>query len=485
MRAEPGLRTAAVLGIFLGTSAVVISTLPSPWPQLLLVLVALPFLGLISGNLRKLLLGVALLDIPLQLDTHLGFRPDLADLGSLGGWSISATTFALCGLYGLWAIELLGRVGRRARPDWRASLPATVYLACVGLSLLIAEDVTAGTFQLVLLAQMLLLYVYIVSTIRTREDVVFVLTLLLGGLLAESALMIALHFIGQNVAIPGIAGRVSSTVTAQGQDLRIGGTIGSANSAAIYLSLLLAPALSVLLTPLGPWRKRLAFVALTAGAGALLVTLSRGGWVAFGVSAVIVCVLATRRRWLSPSAPAALAGLAVVAALMFQDTIADRLVGYDEGSAHSRVPLMQLAIRIIEDQPVLGVGANNYGLAMQRYVTPDFSDYGGEWLYLVHNNYLLVWAETGVPGLVAFLWFVLATVWMGWRAWRRNDRLLAPLALGLTAALIGHLIYMSVDLFNDRAHTQTLWVSAALLACISKIPVHGRALITAGRRQAG
>jgi putative inorganic carbon (HCO3(-)) transporter len=470
MRGTADLLAAGVVGTCLGGCIVATSTLPSPWQPLILLVAACPFLVMITGNLRKLLLAAALLDIPLQLGVHPGYRVEVAELGGLGGWDLSVTTLALGGLYALWAIELLGRTGARAHPDWRSSLPAGAYVACVAVSLVVARDATLASFQVALLAQVFLLYLYIVSRIRTRDEIAFVVTLLLAGLLGEALLMIGLRLAGESVSLPGVVGRLSVSDVARGQEFRVGGTIGSANAAAIYLSLLLALAVTVLLTPLGRWRKRLALLALAFGAGALITTLARGGWVAFAVSTAIVCFFAYRRGWLSARVPLVLVALVLLLALAFHDTIALRLASDDQGSAYSRVPLMRLALRIIDDHPALGIGANNYVLEMQRYVTPDFSDYGGEWLYLVHNHYLLVWAETGISGLIAFLWFLLATLLTGCRAWQREDRLLAPLALGLTAAMVGQMLCMSVDLFNDRAQTQAMWVCAALLVSVRLVP---------------
>ncbi|MBV9171063.1 MAG: O-antigen ligase family protein [Chloroflexi bacterium] len=471
MQASGGMRAASAVGVCLGAATLVITALPSPMLQLGLLGLVCPLVAVLSGNLRRVLLAAVLLDTPLLLGTHLGYRPDLADFGGLVGWDISVTTLALAGLYALWAMNLLGRVGATHRPAWRASLPGAAYLACVAVSMLVAEDVTAASFQLALIAQMFLLYLYMVSVVRTREDIVFLVTVLVTALAGEALLMVAQGLGGSSFSIPSITGRVPLSTLTQGQASRIGGTIGSANAAAIYLSLLLAPAISVLLTPLGRWRKRLALLAIVLGAGALILTLARGGWVAFAISVAIMCLLAHRRGWLPITAPVALIGLVLLVGLVFRTTIETRLVAYDEGSAASRIPLMQLALRIIEEHPLLGVGANNYVLAMQRYATPNFSDYGGDWLYLVHNHYLLVWAETGFIGLVAFLWFLAATLRAGWRAWQTNDRLVGALALGFTAAMVGHLVYMNVDLFNDRAQTQTLWVCAALLVCISRVEV--------------
>jgi O-antigen ligase len=81
-------------------------------------------------------------------------------------------------------------------------------------------------------------------------------------------------------------------------------------------------------------------------------------------------------------------------ALVFHENVSRRLTADDGGSARSRVPLMKMAVNIISDRPTLGVGANNYTQAL-RPRTPEF---GNEWLYTVHNQYLLVWAEGGRAG---------------------------------------------------------------------------------------
>jgi len=124
-----------------------------------------------------------------------------------------------------------------------------------------------------------------------------------------------------------------------------------------------------------------------------------------------------------------------------------------------------MAWEIIADQPALGVGANNYTQALEPR-TPEF---GNEWLFTVHNQYLLVWAETGAVGLAAYLWFLLATLRRGWQRWKRTDPLLAPLALGFTAALMGQMLHMQVDIYSSRPQVQLLFVVAALIGVMSRI----------------
>jgi O-antigen ligase len=149
-------------------------------------------------------------------------------------------------------------------------------------------------------------------------------------------------------------------------------------------------------------------------------------------------------------------------AVLFQNAITARLSTNvaNERAAYSRVPLVHLAFRMIEENPVRGVGANNFVLRMEDYVTQDTRN---EWLSTVHNKYLLVWSETGTPAFCAFLWFLVITFRRGWQCWLQSyDSLLAFLGLGLTAAVLGFSIHMLVDAFNG--YPDMLWVLAALVA---------------------
>ena len=124
-----------------------------------------------------------------------------------------------------------------------------------------------------------------------------------------------------------------------------------------------------------------------------------------------------------------------------------------------------MGLRIIEDHPVLGVGAGNCHHAL--LAEAGAATYRTVWLHAIHNKYVLVAAETGILGLIFFLWFLCATVRQGWAGWNFRDRMLSPIALGLTAAILGQMVHMSVDRFNARSDVQMLWCCAGLVAAIS------------------
>jgi putative inorganic carbon (HCO3(-)) transporter len=422
-----------------------------------------PFIAMIVGNVRRMLLTIIMLDIPFQLDTNLRYRTEAAELGAIGGFNISLTTICLAVLYALWLGELLTRSQPQSHARFHVSFSLSLYLAFVVLSVVVAHDVELATFELLLLVQMFLLYTYIANTVRTRQDVLFIVTLLLIGLVLESLIMIGVYFVGQDFSIAGISTNVDPSYR---QVSRVGGTLGSPIIAASYLSLLLAPAIGLLLTGVARWYKWLAVFAFSFGAVALILTLSRGGWLALVLSLTVLCLLAWHRGWLSPTIPFALVIVVILLSLLFQNAILTRIFGDDMGSANSRIPLMKLAFRIINDNPVFGAGANNFAIMINRYATPEF---GGEWLYVVHNKYLLVWAETGIGGLVMLISFLIATIRRGWQCWKFNDRFLSPLALGFTGAIVGQMAHMFIDVFHTRSQVQLLWLVASLIIAMGNM----------------
>jgi putative inorganic carbon (HCO3(-)) transporter len=421
----------------------------------------------VAGGGRTILLAVLLLDIPLHVEKNFYYLDDAAEFGAISGFAISLTTLALAGLYAAWLVDRL--TGRdRASVPTALVRPLGAFLCVAAATVVVARDIGLYSRGLFLWVELFLVYVYLVGNIRSREDVHFVVTWLFAGLVLESLIILGLGLTGHSFDVVGFKGRVDESTGEWGA--RFAGTVGSPNNAGEYLELLLAPAVAVLASTVGRFCKTLAGLGLALGLAALIGTFSRGGWLATALSMAIVCVALWRRGRLSRVVPW-LAGVVVAVALIFHDSISARLTGDDYGAAHARVPLMTTAFRMIGDQPLLGVGLNNFTAALPDYA-PLHQDNG--FLYTVHNQYLNIWTETGVVGLAAFLWFLIGTVRHGLNGWKLGDPLLSPLALGFTAGLAGQmLVHMHVDQFNNRPQLQLLVTVAALLGSMSRMEMPG------------
>jgi O-antigen ligase len=123
---------------------------------------------------------------------------------------------------------------------------------------------------------------------------------------------------------------------------------------------------------------------------------------------------------------------------------------------------------MIEDHPLVGVGANNFSLGMRPYLAHAFS---GEFIYTVHNCYLRVWAETGLGGLIAFVSFMIAVIYKAFRTWQMQDNLLSAMALGCAAAVTGSMVQMTVEPFRGGGAGHCLWLFGGLVVVMYRLSV--------------
>lgn len=231
---------------------------------------------------------------------------------------------------------------------------------------------------------------------------------------------------------------------------RASGLLEAANSfgwaLVSFCPVILVPAL-LAKEALSQWVRGLCFVSFVAGTVALLLTFSRGSWMAFAAVLPLLAVLVLsalpareRGRMLVGLAGALL--LLVLCGLPFLPALSARVLGDDEGAAESRWPLMEVATAMIQDHPLLGVGLSNYEAVMRRYDrTPDFIT--EHFPYPVHNLYLHVAVEAGIPVLLCLLALVGVALVCGWQAWRRTapEHVLArAMAGGLMIGMIAYLI---------------------------------------------
>jgi O-antigen ligase len=133
-----------------------------------------------------------------------------------------------------------------------------------------------------------------------------------------------------------------------------------------------------------------------------------------------------------------------------------------EGSAAERFEIQKVALQIVVDNPVFGVGLGAYPLANARYA-PELGRKDA------HNTYLNLAAELGLPGLVLWCALVLSVL----RYAYRSRRLAAPGELATQQAWIERALwaYLVASMFGSYAKLTfpylllaVLWCSATLLA---------------------
>lgn len=226
------------------------------------------------------------------------------------------------------------------------------------------------------------------------------------------------------------------------------------------------------------WRVRLlALAVLVASSLMLLLTLSRGGWAAAVLGGFAVVVVFARVGVLKPHQLAGLSLLCVigaVTAVAAYPQLLLRLTGSDERSIESRVLLSDQALTIIRANPVMGVGYGGYNRASFAYNGPLYATVSADFQeqlhkVVVHNGYLLLAAELGIPAMLLFIVIFLGFVRLPWPLHRWRDPAWLALAIGLSAGLLGQLLYVSSDNYYADVRVFMLWLSAGLLQAVVRI----------------
>jgi O-antigen ligase len=88
-------------------------------------------------------------------------------------------------------------------------------------------------------------------------------------------------------------------------------------------------------------------------------------------------------------------------------------------TTRTRIECFYTSIQLIRDNPWFGVGPKNVNSEALKYRREhDFPD----WVYQhMHNNVLQIAAETGIPGLMLWLWFMLRLAWDSARGYRQAN----------------------------------------------------------------
>ena len=196
------------------------------------------------------------------------------------------------------------------------------------------------------------------------------------------------------------------------------GTLGRANFVGAYLAMLLPPNLALILVTRRRW-VRLAGTTLALGEMiVVMLTLSRGAWLAAGIAVGAFALL-----WFWPRLPrlwraVVLVGGGVVLVSIVGGTL---WLGRTAGSTAARLTIWRATLALIIRRPLLGYGPDALGLVFPNVYPPQLVYYHGRGIGVDRaHNLFLDWAvTTGLVGLLAELVLLMAFMRVGWRAVHR------------------------------------------------------------------
>jgi O-antigen ligase len=168
------------------------------------------------------------------------------------------------------------------------------------------------------------------------------------------------------------------------------------------------------------------------GGIAILTTYSRGSWIGLSVGLMVMVsldIMSKQSKIRKYARVFLLASLfvGVFGAIKFGDTVVNRLFFDDrEEILDGRQSLEQEGILVLQKNPVLGVGYSNEHFYARKA--------------FVHNLYILIPSEIGIPGLVFFAWFLLEFLRLIFKGYRSKIPFVKNYSHGLIGSLVGFLL---------------------------------------------
>ncbi|HJR05357.1 MAG TPA: O-antigen ligase family protein, partial [Methylomirabilota bacterium] len=222
----------------------------------------------------------------------------------------------------------------------------------------------------------------------------------------------------------------------------------------------------------GPAFRRWAPIPWLVSLAGLVVTFTRGAWIAFAAGALAWLPLARRAGWIAVGTVllVAVALLATPASVrqrsLTLSELHQRLVQMAdprEAGARERVYMWRSGLAMWREHPLLGVGPGGVKREFPRFARPEAAK---QHTSHVHNTPLQILVERGALGAAAWLWIWIAFYAHALRLWwrlpaeaGRERALVAGSLAAITGFLLGGLTEYN---FGDSEVVMVAWALMAL-----------------------
>jgi len=227
---------------------------------------------------------------------------------------------------------------------------------------------------------------------------------------------------------------------------RVSSSFGNPNDFSGYLCMLIpVSACLIFFRQKESWTKKiLLIIVLCILSSAMILTYSKGAWSGLIISLAIIFVFQSKNKKHKLKKIlfiiGSVAGLVMILFTITYIQNGDWLWDVVKKTASSRLYIWQAALKMIQNQPVLGHGINTF-----HAVSPFYRVNGNGGGY-AHNCYIQMAAEIGLVGLTMFIWIVVSLFQLGLKGLASvEDRLHRAVLLGLLAGILGFLIHSMVD----------------------------------------
>jgi len=411
--------------------------------------VSLFVLGLMPSSFRKPFVGLCLFSLLAYMrlqDLSWGFARDIR-------WSFYVAIVMFAG-----ALVSARERNYMAR-DWRCYV-MVLLSALIGLSIVYAGEygpsVTTGYTEF---GKIIVISLFTTGIVSTRER----LRLLLW------VIALSFGFFGLKAGLVGILSLGQQQIL-QGP----GGMLKDNNDFALGLAMGIPMMWHIASSEKRVALRRLFLILVPMTALTIMMTHSRGGFLALGAGAFVLAWRARNRV----AALSMLTILGLAGVLMAPASYVERIqliANYEEdASSRARLKAWSIAQSMILDRPLFGVGFGGFEREYSRFDPEE--EQGGVALkpgeaHVAHNSYLQIWAECGSLAFILYLVLVMGSFWDLRRIRKEaSQRYHSSWILNYTTMFEASLVTFVVgSTFLNRAHFDLFYHWVALVVAFTVI----------------
>ncbi len=340
------------------------------------------------------------------------------------------------GLLGAVAVTALFVVGSAARPKHRLE-PVIFgpymlfYLLCIGGALAASLSTSLSLRFFFFHATSFLIMLLTVSSVKRFEQLRLMVALVVAGITVAALYGCYQGYVGVDI----VASQQDMNVN-YGMPGRVYSFFDNPNNFAELLVMLIPLDLGILLSAKTVRGRFWSFVALIPCVAAIGFTYSRSGWIGL---ALAVCVFIALENW--RLVPVMLV-LGVCAIPFLPETIYNRILtigNMKDSSTSYRFAIYDASADLMRDHWYKGVGLGSDVMKQAFHAYPAMFD--GSYPIHTHNNYLQMWGETGIWGILSYLAVLAYGLKTGVKQFYRTmDRRVRHILAAAIAAFCGILV---------------------------------------------
>ena len=365
---------------------------------------------------------------------------------------------------GLWFLLTLSEDAPQPKKISPVYAVLTLYWVWAGIATILSPVKREALSGLVELTLYLIVFALMERTLRSPKWRTWIITIYLFAAFIVTLFGFSQWFFGA----PPLATWVDQE-SSLANTTRVYSYLGNPNLAAAYL----IPAVPLSLSAIFAWPhwgpKLLAAVMFVANSVCIVLTFSRGGWIALVLSLAISALLLLYwvlpqlptfwRRWAFPillGGGGAILLVAVIAVPPLRDRVLSIFASRKDSSNNFRINVWEAVKEMIRARPLTGIGPGHgtFNKIYPLYQRPKFSALSAYSIYLEHL------VELGIFGFTCFMALIVTVFQQGWVQIQRMRQERLVQGFWLIAALSGMgglLVHGTVDTVWYRPQVFTLW----------------------------